>query len=206
MKFRSLFRADLQQWTTKELLDAFRRQGDGRFFDELFERYHLTVYGWCMRLLQDRAESKDQAIIIFQKAHRALRSTEVENLETWLATLCRNQCIDHLRRRNRETELAESWGHWEKSDEKFVENEAFVRLISEEEDEMEEWVLEELRQLPAMQGRCLELFYWERKPYREIAGLTGLSLSQVKSHLQNGKRQLGKLLVKRREGQKDEKE
>jgi DNA-directed RNA polymerase specialized sigma24 family protein len=34
----------------------------------------------------------------------------------------------------------------------------------------------------------LQLFYFEKKSYKEIADLTGFSIKQVKSHIQNGKR------------------
>ena len=47
-----------------------------------------------------------------------------------------------------------------------------------------------LAELPPDQRQCLELFYLEKKSYREVAALTGLDLKAVKSHLQNGKRNL----------------
>lgn len=40
------------------------------------------------------------------------------------------------------------------------------------------------------QRRCIELFYLKELSYREIVETTGLTLNEVKSHLQNGKRNL----------------
>ena len=51
-----------------------------------------------------------------------------------------------------------------------------------------------LAQLPPAQRRCLELFYLEKKCYRDIATETGLELNLVRSHLQNGKRMLRRQL------------
>ena len=51
-----------------------------------------------------------------------------------------------------------------------------------------------LAQLPPDQRRCLELFYLEKKCYRDIATETGLELNLVRSHLQNGKRMLRRQL------------
>jgi RNA polymerase sigma factor (sigma-70 family) len=45
-----------------------------------------------------------------------------------------------------------------------------------------------MQTLNAGQRRCLQLFYFEKKSYKEIADLTGFSIKQVKSHIQNGKR------------------
>jgi RNA polymerase sigma factor (sigma-70 family) len=44
------------------------------------------------------------------------------------------------------------------------------------------------------QRECVKLFFLDEKSYREISEQTGLSLKAVKSHLQNGKRNLKKLI------------
>ena len=44
--------------------------------------------------------------------------------------------------------------------------------------------------LPPEQQTCLTLFYLNRKSYTEVADLTGYELKQVKSYLQNGRRNL----------------
>jgi RNA polymerase sigma-70 factor (ECF subfamily) len=40
------------------------------------------------------------------------------------------------------------------------------------------------------QKDCVRLFYLEQKCYKEISEITGLDMSKVKSHIQNGKRNL----------------
>ena len=47
------------------------------------------------------------------------------------------------------------------------------------------------------QRNCIEQFYLQKKSYIEIAESTGYTLMQVKSHIQNGKRNLKLLLLKR---------
>ena len=44
------------------------------------------------------------------------------------------------------------------------------------------------------QQQCVKLFYLEKKSYSEVAEITGFTMLQVKSYLQNGKRNL-KLLM-----------
>jgi RNA polymerase sigma-70 factor (ECF subfamily) len=44
------------------------------------------------------------------------------------------------------------------------------------------------------QRKCLEMMYIEKKSYDEIASLTSYSLKQVKSYIQNGKRNLKNML------------
>ena len=57
----------------------------------------------------------------------------------------------------------------------------------------------EERRVGKEQKLCVILFYLEKKSYQEIAGSTGFSLMQVKSHIQNGKRNL-KLLIGKKAG------
>jgi len=55
-----------------------------------------------------------------------------------------------------------------------------------------------LQHLNAEQQQCVILFYLEKKSYQEITEQTGYSLLQVKSHIQNGKRNL-KIMLERQQ-------
>jgi RNA polymerase sigma-70 factor (ECF subfamily) len=46
------------------------------------------------------------------------------------------------------------------------------------------------------QKQCISLFYLQKKSYLEITTTTGFTLMQVKSHIQNGKRNLKIMLEK----------
>ncbi len=47
-----------------------------------------------------------------------------------------------------------------------------------------------LETLNVDQQTCVRLFYLEQKCYKEVADITGYELNKVKSHIQNGKRNL----------------
>ncbi|HLK96956.1 MAG TPA: sigma-70 family RNA polymerase sigma factor, partial [Hymenobacter sp.] len=47
-----------------------------------------------------------------------------------------------------------------------------------------------LQTLPTEQRTCLTLFYLEQKSYADVALITGYDSKQVKSYLQNGRRNL----------------
>jgi RNA polymerase sigma-70 factor (ECF subfamily) len=44
--------------------------------------------------------------------------------------------------------------------------------------------------LKTEQRRCIELLYLQNKSYQEVAEITGYTLKNVKSYIQNGKRNL----------------
>jgi RNA polymerase sigma-70 factor (ECF subfamily) len=51
-----------------------------------------------------------------------------------------------------------------------------------------------LNELNEEQKQCVTLFYLDNKSYQQVAEQTGFTIMQVKSYIQNGKRNL-KLLV-----------
>ena len=53
--------------------------------------------------------------------------------------------------------------------------------------------------LSSEQKQCIELFYLNEKSYREVEQMTGYTYNEVKSHIQNGKRNL-RLMMERMEG------
>lgn len=54
-----------------------------------------------------------------------------------------------------------------------------------------------LKELSPEQQQCITLFYLEKKSYAEISMETGYNMMQVKSYIQNGKRNLRILLEKK---------
>ena len=54
-----------------------------------------------------------------------------------------------------------------------------------------------LKELNPEQQQCVTLFYLEKKSYQAVSDETGFSMLQVKSYIQNGKRNL-KLLIEKK--------
>ena len=54
-----------------------------------------------------------------------------------------------------------------------------------------------IEELNEEQKQCVILFYLQKKSYNEVSEQTGYSLLQVKSYIQNGKRNLKLLLEKK---------
>ncbi|HQD09896.1 MAG TPA: sigma factor-like helix-turn-helix DNA-binding protein, partial [Flavihumibacter sp.] len=74
-------------------------------------------------------------------------------------------------------------------------------LEAKEKEKMLTFMHEELAQLGDEQRQCVTLFYLEKKTYQQVAEQTGYNLGQVKSFIQNGKRNL-RLMIQRKLQQK----
>jgi RNA polymerase sigma-70 factor (ECF subfamily) len=171
-----------------ELIRSFRDSGYSGAVGVLFERYSHLVYGVCIEYLRDEDESKDAVLNIFEQLLADLKKHEIENFKGWLCKVAKNYCL--LKIRARKTEV--------KRNSDYLAGEAETAL-PEDEDNRNRLLAEQLRldKLPEAvaslgeeQKTCIRLFYLEEKSYKEISERTGFNQNQVKSHIQNGKRNL----------------
>ena len=166
-----------------EILLLYKKSGDLSLIGKLFTRYTSLVYGVCMKYLKDRELARDAVMQVFEKLISTLKSHEVDNFKGWLYVTARNHCLMELRSKKGKFR--------EEIDAPGVENQ-FV-LHPDAENDLEENLerLEEcIKRLVDGQQECVRLFYLDEKCYKEITMITGLDLNQVKSFIQNGKRNL----------------
>jgi RNA polymerase sigma factor (sigma-70 family) len=174
-----------------DLIDLYWSTRDNRHLGILLERYTLPLFGVCMKYLKEEEAAKDAVQQVFLKALTELAKYRVDYVKSWLHTVARNHCLMQLRDRN--APAVEITDHTVVSD----REEEDARLLSEVREKRLDMLEESLGELPEEQQACVRLFYLERKSYREVGEQTGYPLNAVKSHIQNGKRNLRIILKKR---------
>lgn len=166
-----------------QLLAEYRRTGDLEILGKLYQNYMPLVYGLCLKYLKDEEQSKDAVMHIFEQLIDKLRVHEVLNFKSWLYTLSRNHCLMQIRASGKQEIVP--------LEDNFMEKDAFVHLDIDETREHKLTVMEEcMEKLPKEQKGTVRLFYLEQKCYKEVADITGYEMNQVKSYIQNGKRNL----------------
>lgn len=175
--------------TDEELLKRYRTTGDTHWMGLLLKRYTLLLFGVCMKYLKDQTEAHDAVQQIFLKVLTEASKYEIEYFKSWLYMVARNHCLMTLRNRGkmRFTEISEEG--W--SEENLFERKRDGELRYD-------YLSEALQELNEDQRQCVILFYLDKLSYQEISEKTGYSLSAVKSHIQNGKRNL-KISIQRKE-------
>ena len=172
----------------EELLLEFSKTEDVSVFGELYHRYIPLVYGLCLRYLSDKDSAQDAVMDIFEGVLKKLPQYEVKNFKTWLYSVSKNHCLQHLRK--------EKGVFFVKVEEDFMENDDFFTLIDKPQTKEETDALAHcLGTLSDEQKRSIEFFYLEEKSYADIVELTGYALTKVKSYIQNGKRNLKSCLL-----------
>ncbi len=182
MKWRSAHTRPLL--SDEDCIAAYQKLLDVELLGILFDRYVDLIFGVCLKYLKDPTESEDAAMEIFEVLAQKLKSHKVDSFRSWLYIVTKNHCLQILRRQRR-TALTEVYEDHIVHSETIVHPEDGIELLIRENG-----IKDCLEKLPLAQKQSLELFYYESRSYQEIAELLIIDKEQVRSNIQNGKRNL----------------
>ena len=181
----------ISQHTDAELLTLFKKTTQNQYLGELLERYSLLVFGVCIKYLKDQTSAQDATQQVFEKVIKEVVKYEIPYFKSWLYSVAKNQCLMQLRNSSNKIQYSA-----QEIDE--------LELTSEDDSglKLREYLLqdklevlhESLQNLNKDQSACIDLFYLQKLSYREIENKTGLTFQQIKSNIQNGKRNLRMML------------
>jgi RNA polymerase sigma factor (sigma-70 family) len=177
-----------------ELLNRFYADHDNEWLGILLQRYTMLLLGVGMKYLKNEEEAKDAVQQVFLKAISELHKYKVEYFKSWIYMIAKNYCLMKLRDKGRfSTEINE------KTLTTAAEPES--NHIHIEKDKTLDSLAQALQQLNKEQQLCVTLFYLHKKSYQEISEERSFSILQVKSHIQNGKRNLKIIMERMHNGQ-----
>lgn len=182
----------LEHIEDKELLNKFYSEGNNEWLGVLLKRYTILLLGVCMKYLKDEEEAKDTVQQIFLKVITELPKYRVEFFKSWLYIMAKNLCLMKIRDRHGRIPV-------ELTDKVVPREEINFKTELLEKDQTLSLIEEGLLELNEEQRVCLKLFYFEKKSYQQITDILGYNLSQVKSYIQNGKRNLKLIIEKKKE-------
>lgn len=189
--------SEIKSASDLDLVNQYKATNDNSFVGHLFQRYTHLVFGVCMKYFKDEDDSKDAVMQIFEKLLVDLKKHQVENFKYWLHAVAKNHCLMKLRSnqakfRQHEEMRKDVIGFMEKD---YDSHPGTVNPLEEKLQSLEEAI----STLGEEQKLCIELFYIKEMSYQEVSDNTGFSLNQVKSYIQNGKRNLKLILENKRE-------
>jgi RNA polymerase sigma factor (sigma-70 family) len=177
--------------TDAELLERYHADQSNHWLGILLHRYSLLLFGVCMKYLKNEEEARDAVQQVFLKVITELPKYQVNFFKSWIYMIARNQCLMKLRQTPMQTMI-----EIDDTNLMFADSNWDNRSPDEKETVLNS--LETcLDKLSPDQKICIELFFMNKKSYAEISEQTSFSLLQVKSHIQNGKRNLRILMEKK---------
>lgn len=173
----------------QELLESFYHDHDNEWLGILLQRYTMLLLGVCMKYLKNEEEAKDAVQQVFLKVIGELQKYKVGYFKSWLYMVAKNHCLMKLRDKGKvPVEITDNIMATPAEPDSLQTHTEKEMLLTQ--------MASALQRLNFEQQQCVTLFYLEKKSYQEVADATGYSLLQVKSHIQNGKRNL-KIMLER---------
>lgn len=167
-------------------------------FEALVRRYQDRVFGFCLRLLNDRAEAEDVAQEVFLAFYRSAGDFRGDSsLSTWLLRIAKNQALNrvkYLERRGRSKQRS-----IEDCDEQRLSATELAQVPRTpdaivESEQLSSLVKDAIAQLDPEQRAVVVLRDVDDLSYEEIADITGLPVGTVKSRIHRGRSTLAAIL------------
>ena len=152
----------------------------------LFEKYHVQLFNFFLRLTGNRGVSEDLVQDVFLRILKYRKTYRGESKFTvWMYQIARNAHIDYLRKGKGELPLDDQWVDVTETD----PTPAAQLELGEDID----LVRQALAQLPLRKREVLVLSRFHDLKYREIAELLGCQIGTVKAHVHRAIKELGKI-------------
>lgn len=168
------------------LIKKYKGNNSLEVLGELYHPYMPLVYGVCLKYLKDRTASQDAVMDIFEKlAIELLKHDIPENFKTWLYVVTKNFCLMKLRKDGAENRA------FQKMSDEIMDNGYSMHPLDEVgEEDLSPALKACMDKLKEKQRISIEMFYYKKLTYREIADELHVDEKKVKSDIQNGKRNL----------------
>ncbi len=169
-----------------ELIERYQSTCDQKWLGELYSRYKPLVYGVCLKYLKEVHQAEDASMDIYEHLSEKLKTHQVDNFKSWLYVVVKNHCFQKLRTRTKSLQKEKA------------ANDMYSTTVFHPDNVNKEKRLKKLEKctenLSQEQKNCITAFYYKSMSYQKIAQKYDLPWHTVRSHIQNGRRNLKKCM------------
>lgn len=168
------------------LLKQYKETNNQKILGELYAPFMQMVLAVGLKYYKSKPKAEDLVMRVYEKITTKAKQHDISNFSSWLYTVAKNECLMDLRKKKREY-LTEDFSYQEQ----FMESQTVMHLFKDNEQEKQLNNLEDcISSLNDEQKHCIKAFYLDNNTYKEIVNNTNFTYNEVKSHIQNGKRNL----------------
>jgi RNA polymerase sigma-70 factor (ECF subfamily) len=173
-----------EKLSDEDLLTRYRDSGDAVYFGVLYNRYIPLLYGVCLKYLADANRAQDAVMQIFEDIFPKIRQYNIKMFRTWIYAVAKNHCLQMFRKATNEIVVDFNM--------QIMESDEILHLLLEEEtgEERKAILRQCIEKLPVAQRNAIFRFFMEEMSYQDIVDSEGYTINQVKSYIQNGRRNL----------------
>ncbi len=176
---------DVNLYSDNKLMEDVK-EGKVEKMAVLFEKHHVSLFNFFMRLTGNRNISEDLVQDVFMRMLKYRSTYQGRSKFTlWMYQIARNAHIDFLRKKKNTLPLDEQWSEpitAEASPAEKLEGGQEVQLMRQA-----------LAQLPLKKREVLILSRYQNLKYKEIAELMDCHIGTVKAHVHRAIKELGKI-------------
>ncbi len=188
---------ELSEKARKDLLLVEKaRNGDGKAFAALLNRYRDSIYYLHLKMVNNPADAEDLTIEAFGKAFKSIGTyTPDFAFSTWLFKIATNNCIDFIRKKQMSPSLIDQMSN---------EDEDMTASLQSDLPDPEEILINEqkiirlrevVEQLKPLYRDLIELRYYREFSYEEIAAELSIPVGTVKARLNRAKHLLHNIYI-----------
>ncbi|WP_416148267.1 RNA polymerase sigma factor SigW [Salipaludibacillus sp. HK11] len=172
------------------------KKGNQEAFAELMDLYKDKVYHIVYRMLGNVHEAQDVSQEAFLRAYSNIDSYDINRkFSTWLFRIATNLAIDRIRKKKPDFHLEDQVAGTE--DLNYYSQISGDDVLPEDQVvqfEMQEWIQDEVMQLPPKYRSAIILKYLEDLSLKEISEILNLPVATVKTRIHRGREALRKRL------------
>ena len=162
----------MKQLTDEQLMNNVKN-GDLDAMTPLFEKYHMRLYNFFIRLTGNRATSQDLTQNVFRRILTYRNSyNSNKNFRTWMYQIARNIHIDHVNKNKMMISDFNKPEQFQYDQENAVEEMEY--------QSREKALYEALALMSPEQREIIELSRFQGLRYKEISEITGNSIGAIK--------------------------
>lgn len=169
------------------------KTGDQKAFNMLYNKFKKPIYNYCLNLVKRPTLAEELTHETFLKVFRYKEKYEEgRKFSTWLWTIARNTCFDHLKAKDATNFLNQfnsTHNEEENNTDDLIWDNEHPEVIALKNSENQA-VRDCLEELPLKQRDALSLRLLEDSSYEELTKILELSVSAIKSLLNRARKSL----------------
>lgn len=174
---------NMQNYNDSELLEILRNgeRTSRQAFEELYKRYSRIIHAYIFTLVKDKTACEDIFQDIFIKFYNYALKNEIKNIQGFLISSSRNQCLNYIRNKRKTVEIDED---------SLIEYEYNIL----EKNELIELILSSLELLDDIYKNCFIMRELDGMSYMEIGNVLGITTDNAKVRTLRARRKIIELL------------
>jgi RNA polymerase sigma-70 factor (ECF subfamily) len=155
-------------------------------FEEILRSENRKIFNYLLKMLRNREDAEDTTQEVFLAFYRKMETVDEKSYRSYLFKSAYNQALNKIRKNKSYNKVYNSTAAVENYPDKQPDsNDNFHK----------ELVSNAFRKLKPQEAQLIEMQYYQKMSYQQIAEALGLSVSAVDSRLVRAKKKLKKFIL-----------